>query len=272
MAALENVRVAVLEARMSGELATLVGRFGGTPVSVPAVRETPRDAPGVGPFLEHLCDDRFAYVVCLTGVGVTALLREADRLGRLEDTLAALRRTITVCRGPKPSAVLHRHGVPIGRSAGSPYTSTELLAALDGDTLENAAVAVLHYGEVNTTLTDALAARGARVEEIQLYQWELPSDLGPLSRLVRELIDGTVGALVLTSQVQCRHLFTVAERLGLSRPLADTLNGRVVVASIGPVCTKALQSYGVTPRVMPASPKMGPLVAALADYYELTNG
>src|SRR5262245_21931290 len=38
---LKGVRVALLEARMSGEIADLVTRYGGRPYSVPAVREAP---------------------------------------------------------------------------------------------------------------------------------------------------------------------------------------------------------------------------------------
>jgi uroporphyrinogen-III synthase len=235
------------------------------------VRETPRDSPDAGPFLEHLCANRFAFVIFLTGVGATALLREAERLGRLADTLAALRRTIVVCRGPKPSSVLHRHAVPIGRTAADPYTSTELLSALEHDDLRSVGVGIVHYGEPNTALASALVDRGARLEEVQLYQWDLPEDLGPLTRLVHDLVGGRVDALVLTSQVQGRHLFEIAERVGLAGALSDALNSTVVVASIGPVCTQALQGYGVTPRVMPATPKMGPLVTALADYFDLTR-
>jgi uroporphyrinogen-III synthase len=39
---------------------------------------------------------------------------------------------------------------------------------------------------------------------------------------------------------------------------------------IGPVCATALRANGVIPDVIPAHPKMGPLIAALADYVELT--
>jgi uroporphyrinogen-III synthase len=42
----------------------------------------------------------------------------------------------------------------------------------------------------------------------------------------------------------------------------------VIVASIGPVCTAALASYGVTPHVVPVQSKMGLLITALAAYVE----
>src|SRR5947209_16269160 len=100
MSSLKGVRVALLEARMSGELSDLVRRFGGVPYCAPAVREVPRleQVPGL---IDALTQGHFSLVVFLTGAGVLALLREAERLGRLEEALTALRATTIVCRGPK---------------------------------------------------------------------------------------------------------------------------------------------------------------------------
>ena len=89
---------------------------------------------------------------------------------------------------------------------------------------------------------------------------------------MRELVDGRVDAVAFTSQVQCRHLFQVAEGLGVSGRLANALNADAVVAAVGPVCAKALIALGVTPDVIPARPKMGPMITALAEYFDLTEG
>jgi uroporphyrinogen-III synthase len=131
---------------------------------------------------------------------------------------------------------------------------------------------LVHYGERNSALADALEARGAALEELCLYEWVMPDDVEPLRTLVRDLIDGRVDAVAFTSLVQCRHLFQVAADLGKSEDLVDALSSRVVVAAIGPVCAAALNALGVTPRVLPAHPKMGPMIAALADYFELARG
>jgi uroporphyrinogen-III synthase len=273
MPTLGGARVALLEARMSKELADLVERFGGRPYCVPSVREA-RLPPleHVAAFIAALCAGRFSAVVFLTGVGVAALLREADSEGHLAETLNALRQTTTVCRGPKPAAVLRRHDVPIGLSAAEPFTTTELLDALLAIDLDGKDVALVHYGERNGALADALEARGAVLDELCLYEWVMPDDVEPLRTLVRDLIDGGVDAVAFTSQVQCRHLFQVAADLGKSEDLVDALSSRVVVAAIGPVCAAALKALGVTPRVLPAHPKMGPMIAALADYFELAKG
>lgn len=265
---LEGVRVALLEARMSGELAELIRRHGGAARCVPAVREGTLDcAEQVSSFLDRLTSPGPRVVVFLTGVGATALFREAERQSRFESLLKALTRATIVCRGPKPTAVLRRHGISVGIAATEPYTTTELIQALDGLELRATDVTLVHYGERNQPLAEALMERGAFLEELCLYEWLMPEDLQPLKDLVCAVLDGHIDALVLTSQIQCRHLFKVAAHMQLGEPLANALSSRVVVAAIGPICRAALEEFGVAPHVVPATPKMGPLVSSLADHF-----
>jgi uroporphyrinogen-III synthase len=269
---LAGKRIALLEARMSGELSSMVERLGGTPYSVPAVRETPIEQPEeTARFIAALCAGQFDVVVFMTGVGATALLREAEKLGRLGAALASLRKTITVCRGPKPVAVLRRNDVQVNATAAEPHTTTELLQSLDGVGVMGKRLAFVHYGERNETAADALRHRGASLDEICLYEWQLPDDTASLERLVHEIIDGKLDAIAVTSQIQIRHLFLIADRLGRSEELTDALSRNVVVAAVGPVCASALRARGVVPHVQPSHPKMGPMLIALGDYFELTG-
>ncbi len=65
-----------------------------------------------------------------------------------------------------------------------------------------------------------------------------------------------------TSASQVYNLFTVAEQLGRKEALQASLN-RSMVASIGPVCTKALLSFALKVDVEPNPPKLGPFIAAI---------
>jgi len=269
---LRGKRVALLEARMSGELSSMVERLGGTPYSVPAVREMPLEQPEeTSRFIDSLSVGRFDVVVFMTGVGATALLREAEKLGRLDAVLAALRKAINVCRGPKPVAVLRRHDVQVNATAAEPHTTTELLQSLDAIGVSGKSIALVHYGERNETAAGDLRQRGASLDEICLYEWRLPDDTAPLERLVNEIIDGRLDAIAVTSQIQIRHLFQIADRLGRADALTDALSRKLVVAAVGPVCASALRARGVVPHVQPSHPKMGPMLIALADYFELTG-
>ena len=263
-----NARIALLEARMSGELADLIRRAGGTiPVCVPAVQETPLNSTSqVSTFIDRLTNGSIPIVVFFTGAGAKLLLDEAERLSRQTELLRALRTVTVVCRGPKPSSILKCYDVPITLSAREPYTTMELLEAMTSLDLAGINVGIVHYGEYNTLASQTLQARGANLVELCLYEWTLPEDTSALKNLVKDIIAGRIDAVVFTSQIQVRHLFLMATELDLSHQLAESLNTQAVVASIGPTCTGALQSYGVTPHVIPEHPKMGHLVKALVRH------
>jgi uroporphyrinogen-III synthase len=269
MSRLNKARVALLEARMSSELATLVTRLGGEPLCAPAVREATLAAGAeVANLIDQLTAGKITVIFFLTGVGVQALIKEAEQLNRREELLEALANVTTVARGPKPSAALKQHRIPISISIQEPYTTTEIIAVLDGLQLQGKGVALLHYGERNAPLAEALLKRGALLEEICLYEWQLPENIEPLKTLIGEIISGRVDAVAFTSQIQVRHLFQIAGELEKSDALRQALNDNTVVAAVGPTCAAAVESFGVLPQIVPQPPKMGQMVLALADHLE----
>jgi uroporphyrinogen-III synthase len=262
--------VAILEARRAAELGQLVATYGGVPRHAPALREEPlEDLGAIARFLDAAGARPVDAVVLQTGVGTRALFDGAAGLGREEGLRRALERALVAVRGPKPTGVLQGLGVRIDVRAAEPYTTADLLAALAGHELSGKLVVVQHYGEPNEELVAALRRRGAEVLEVEVYRWALPEDLGPLEQLLRDLPTGAVDALVATSQVQVRHLFEVAERLGLAGTLPAVLRG-VVVAAVGPVAARALREHGVRVDLEPEHPKMGPLVRELASRFAST--
>jgi uroporphyrinogen-III synthase len=169
-----------------------------------------------------------------------------------------------IVRGPKPVGELNARGVRIDLRAASPFTTETVLAALDDVPMAGARVLVQRYGAANQALREALQTRGARVVELATYRWALPADLAPLNLLLDALAESRVDAVVFTSAIQIHNLHAVAERFGRVANLAANLN-RCVVASIGPVCSRALRERGVAPTFEASPPKLGPLVAALDE-------
>jgi len=269
---LNGKRIALLEARLGGELARLIERYGGIPFQFPALREQTVDASAeVATLINQLSSGQIPFIVFQTGVGVTTLLNEAEKLGRREELCAALPGVTTICRGPKPTAVLTRAGVKPSIQTREPFTTAELLEAIAPLDLNGQPVAVLHYGERNDALAEALKNRGARLRELCLYEWRLPEDITPLVTLIGEALRGAFDAVVFTSQIQARHLFQIAAERNEADALRDALNQRTIVASIGPTCSAALRALGVEPRVEPENPKMGPMAMALGRYFNDPN-
>jgi uroporphyrinogen-III synthase len=128
--------------------------------------------------------------------------------------------------------------------------------------LQQASVLVQRFGAANEVLRAALEARGAGVREIATYRWALPQDLAPLKALLDALDGSRVDAVVFTSAVQIQNLYAVASAAGRAGSLADRLNA-CFVASIGPVCSRALAAHGIKPSFEASPPKLGPLVEGL---------
>jgi uroporphyrinogen-III synthase len=183
-------------------------------------------------------------------------------LGSTGELLGLLANTVVVVRGPKPTAELNGRRVRIDLRAPSPFTTETVLDAIAGVALDHAPVLVQRYGAPNQLLRDALQARGAVVREIATYRWSLPKDIQPLKDLLDALDGSRVDAVVFTSAVQIQNLFAVAAADGRADSLPSRLSG-LVIASIGPVCSRALLAHGVTPSFEASPPKLGPLVEGL---------
>lgn len=270
---LSGLRVALLEARRSSELARLVQLRGGLPYCVPAVKEAPVGrAEEIAALVSELARKPDPVVVASTGVGVTMLFERAEALGLGSPLRAALQRCTLVCRGPKPAAALQRQGLAATRNAREPYTTRELLEALGTLPLAGRLCLLLHHGERNVPLVEELARREAQLRELLLYEWTLPDDTGPVRRLVEEIIEGRIGAVAFTSQVQVRHLLEVASACGRLEPLVEALRSKTLTAAVGPTCAAALEEVGVPPAVVPRRPKMGAMIAGLEQVAAGTEG
>lgn len=255
--------VAILETRTGAHLAELIARLGATPLLAPALEEVPDVEPqALRGLFEQWSTDPFKAAIFQTGVGTRALFQATDSLGATAEMLQLLARAVVVVRGPKPVGELNARGVRIDIRAASPFTTEKVLEAVAGIEFDGARVLVQRYGEANAVLTDGLAARGAVVQELATYRWALPADTRPLQQLLEALVSFRVDAVVFTSAVQVHNLYAVAAQGRRSDELADLLNG-LLIASIGPVCSRALRQHGVEPTIEANPPKLGPLIAAL---------
>jgi uroporphyrinogen-III synthase len=262
---LAGLRVVCFESRRAKEIAELVRRHGGQPLSAPAMRELSlEDDASIHEFAERLQRREIDLAIFLTGVGTRILVESLGKRGWGRERLAsALSSTATVVRGPKPRAALAELGVRPTVTVPEPNTWRELLAAIDTHgPVAGKRVAIQEYGAENPDLTAGLADRGAEVLRVPIYRWALPADLDPLRRAIRLLVAGRVDVALFTSATQVEHLFQVAalEVDTLRAALATT-----VIGSIGPVCREALERRGVRVDVEPQHPKMGHLVQAVAE-------
>jgi len=259
----DGLRVVSFESRRANEIAELIRRQGGDPFVAPSMRETAiENNPEAFAFAERLFRGEFDMMIFLTGVGTRALDKAlASRIapGAFAE---ALRKITIVARGPKPAAALREMQVPVSINVPEPNTWREVLAAVAGR--HERRIAVQEYGKSNPELLAGLRELGADVTPVRVYQWDLPEDMRPLREAVRRIVAGEADVAIFTTSIQINHLLRVAAEAGLEEPLQAALR-RLVIASIGPTTSEALEEFGLNADITPTHPKMGFLIKETAE-------
>ena len=264
-----GLRVLSLESRRGPEMGRLIANYGGEAIVAPSMREVPLESNTQAlAFAKKLFAGEFDAIIFLTGVGTRALARVVETSHPLGEYFAQLRKIALVARGPKPVAVLREWNVPVAVTAPEPNTWREVLRALDENAaavpLKGKRVAVQEYGVSNRELVDGLAARGAQVTSVPVYEWAMPEDTSPLRSAVTTIARNEIDVILFTTGTQADHLLQIAAEMKQEDALRHALSG-VVIASIGPTTSERLREHGVTPDIEPAHPKMGFLVSETAE-------
>jgi uroporphyrinogen decarboxylase len=261
-----NLRVASLESRNAAEMARLIEKFSGRPFVSPSMREVPiehnREAVD---FANRLLTGEIDVMIFTTGVGFRHLLAAVEKHVDRQRYLHSLADITTICRGPKPVAAMAEVELKPTHRVPEPNTWRELLATIDaGVPIANHTVGLQEYGITNRSLIAGLEARGAKVVNVRVYQWDLPADAKPLEENIRAMVAGERDVAILTSGHQVANLLRMAQQLGMEQPLREAIE-RMAVASVGPTTSEMLREHELPVDIEPEHPKMGPLVAAAAE-------
>jgi uroporphyrinogen-III synthase len=262
---LQGLKVVSFESRRAKEMAELIRRYGGEPIVAPSMREIPltenRAALELVPKIEA---GEFDILILMTGVGTRTLNEALLTQYPQERILSALRNIQLVARGPKPIAALKDLGLIPAITVPEPNTWREIFSTLDSSIdLKSKRIAIQEYGIANPELISALQSRGAAVTAIPIYRWALPEDLAPLRAAIGKILDGDVDVALFTNGAQVDHLFQVAGYDKADEKLPQAFK-KIVVGSVGPVCTQVLLQFHLKPDIEPVHPKMGSLIAEVA--------
>ncbi len=249
-APLEKRLIALAEGRQLEDLAQMLEKEGATILRCPmlSILDAP-DAVPVLAWLRELAAGRFDYVLLFTGEGLRRLLGFADREGLRDAVIAALARTRTVTRGPKPVRALKEVGLAPAVVAETP-TTEGVIATLKQEPLAGRTVGVQFYSESNPPLTQFLEQAGATVRTVLPYVYAAATDADHVAELIGKMAGGGVDAAVFTSSPQVDRLYEVAAERGLEAELKHGLE-RVQVAAVGPVVADNLRRRGSRVDVCP---------------------
>ena len=259
-----GLRVLSLESRRAEEIGLLIRKQGGEPFVAPSVKERAlEDHTDAFRLLDELERGEIEMLVLMTGTGLAFwrdVVASRYRATRADD---ALRKVKLLARGPKPSAILRPLGLIPDVTIPEPNTWREIVQAMQHRSERR--LAIQEYGRPNHEFVEALNSLGIRAETFALYRWELPDDTARLREAAQRLAARNFEVALFTSSIQFEHLLTISKELGIEDEVLRSLREHVVIASVGPIMTAAIEERGVKVDIVPYSPRMGALVKAASD-------
>jgi uroporphyrinogen-III synthase len=250
ISSLHGRTVALAEGRQLEELAEMLEKEGARALRCPMVSilDAPDPAPVVA-WLKELIAGQFSLVILMTGEAVRRLLHFAEQEGLRDAAVAALGRTSTLTRGPKPARALRDIDLTPTRVAQAP-TTEGVMATLAEESLAGQTVGLTLYGELNPRLVEFLEAAGARVRTVMPYVLAPATDAVRVVELIDNLAAGQIDVLLFTSSPQVDRLYEVAAKHGREAELQEGLV-RTRVAAVGPVVAETLRERGAPVAICP---------------------
>jgi uroporphyrinogen-III synthase len=263
---LTGYRILILESREGAQFSRLLVEQGADVLQCPmfTIRDAPDSAP-IETWIRRFIDKPFDDLVLMTGEGLRRLMKVAQRIGVAQDFIAAVGKTQTFARGPKPGRALREIGLEADVTTKTPTSEgiAEMLSRVD---LRRHRVGLQLYPDRDhSVLIAAIHKQGAEVDPVLPYVYDAQAADTNIVAAIEEMALAHIDAIALTSSGQVRRLVEVARAHGCEARLREGL-ARTPIASVGPIVSEELKSHGLHADITPANDAffMKPLISAMS--------
>jgi uroporphyrinogen-III synthase len=263
---LTGYRILILETREEAQFSRLLTEQGADVLQCPmfTIEDAPDPAP-ITAWIDRFLADPFDDLVLMTGEGLRRIMKIQRQRSGENEFVAALGKSRKFARGPKPGRALREIGLEADVTTEKPTSEgvAEMLSKLD---LGGHRVALQLYPEKDhSVLIRAIEACGAKVDPVLPYIYDSKAAETNILSAIDEMEAGRVDAIALTSSGQVRRLVNAAKAHGRDTQLRAAL-AKTQIASVGPVVSDELKSYGLDADIYPANDAffMKPLISAMS--------
>jgi uroporphyrinogen-III synthase len=242
---------------------------GGKAYLFPTIEITaPRDLSAVKGFFKNLSSKKVDYVILMSVNGVQHLLSAAESLGVKDGVKKSLEDTVVMAVGPKTAQELEKNRIHVELTP-EKYTSEGILQCLKQRRVKGKMIYIPRTSEAPPALAEKLREMGNRVEEVYVYQSQIPKDRGLAERFAKDLADEKVDAIVFSSSLGARNFFEMLTQVLPDKKLKNLIQKRTVVVAIGPTTAKTLTEANVKVDVMPEKHTLDEALDALVNYWNV---
>ncbi|WP_371420940.1 uroporphyrinogen-III synthase [Tardiphaga sp.] len=263
---LNGYRILILETREEAQFSRLLTEQGADVLQCPmfTIEDAPDSAPvqaWIGRFIANPFDD----LVLMTGEGLRRIMKIVRQSGIEKEFVAAVGKSRKFARGPKPGRALREIGLEADVTTEKPTSEgvAEMLSRLD---IKGHRLGLQLYPEKDHgVLISAIRDCGAEVDTVLPYVYDSKAAEANILSAIDEMEAGRVDAIALTSSGQVRRLVDAAKAHGREDQLRSAL-AKTPIASVGPVVSDELKSYGLEADITPANDAffMKPLISAMS--------
>jgi uroporphyrinogen III methyltransferase / synthase len=251
-----KVAVVTRTREQASALVELLAAAGARCLEVPTLEIFPPDDFGpLDQALDRLADYR--WVIFTSANGVAAFMQ---RLFARRLDVRALGGAKLAAIGPATAAALKHYSL-MADVVPQKFVAEELAAALLPHIKAGEKVLLARAQLAREALPEALAAHGARVDVVPVYQMQRPLAAPP--EALPFIADGRVDILTFASSATVHNFAAL-----VGKEKFQELAQHAVVAAIGPITGAALQEYGLTPQVQPEDYTIPALAEAIIDYFK----
>ena len=265
---LKGRTVAVTRPReQSEDSVRAIEKRGGKAYLLPTIEiRQANDSSATKAFFDALASKKVNYVILMSVNGVRYLLNAAVTLGIENKMKAFLEETVTMAVGPKTASEMEAKGIRVDLVP-EKYTSEGILQCLRDRGVKGKSIYIPRTSEAPPELAMKLLEMGGRVEEVYVYQSQLPNDRRLSENFIKDLSGGKINAIIFSSSLGVRNFFEMLKDVVLEEKLRDLIKKKLTVVAIGPTTAKALAEAGLEIDVMPEKHVFDETLNALARYW-----
>ena len=264
---LNGYRILILETRGQAQFSRLLAEQGADVLQCPmfTIHDAPDPAP-VEAWIRRFIETPFDDLVLTTGEGLRRLMKLARQMDVEQKFVAAVGRARKVARGPKPGRALREIGLEPQVTTEKPTSEgiAEMLSQLD---LKGRRLGLQLYPDKDhSVMIRAIRALGVDVDSVLPYAYDAQATDAHVATVIDALANGQIDAIAITSSGQVRRLMDIAQARRWEARLREGLK-QTPIASVGPVVSNELRSYGLRTDIYPANNAffLKPLISAIAS-------